>query len=131
MLTWRIINESAAPIVRVRIPTYKTYDIVVPDTWHYEDSHSEMKAWAKSDADAIRAGRSLVLQVTGSSSGGKPGLTTAAVTLADGRVIEIGNVPTFEKEGWMTIALPPIVISALIGLLLLRRRRTMTPPRQP
>lgn len=122
-ITWRVTNHGDVPITRVNIPTFRTYDHVVPDNWDFEESHFSMHTWAKDERVKIRKDDSKEFQLTGGANGCKPGVTTAEITFADGRVVQVKNVITFQEETWVTTALPPILVTALVFILVIRRYR--------
>lgn len=130
-ITWRVTNHGDVPIVRVKIPTFRTYDHVVPDHWEFQDSIFSMHAWARDEQAGIRKNLSREFHLTGGASGCKPGLTVVELTLADDRVVHVENVVTFQEETWTTTALPPVLVAVLVFILVLRHRRKRSQQQQP
>lgn len=126
-ITWRVTNLADVPIVRVSIATFKTYDHLVPDDWDFEESKYSMHTWVTDGRAQIRRGFSREFRLTGGASGCKPGLTTAELTFADGGVVRVENVITFQEESLTTTALPPVIVTALVFALVLWRRRRRRP----
>ena len=121
---WRVINVDAEPIMRFEAPVYKVYNHKLPDGWEFDrQSNTAFIAWATGPTSAIRKGRTAQFSARASSSGAVVRAGTVEVGFQRGGSLEIHDVIIPQPERLSTLLIPPLVITAIVVLLVLRLQR--------
>lgn len=121
--SWRVHNQSAAPVTRFEVPQHHSFNHTAPPGWSCQVEDEWLVATAQAPASAILPGTSGEFGLMVNSAGAKLSRVDARAGLSSGQVIVLSGVwaPTSERP------LSLLVGTVLAGLfllhfLILRRR---------
>jgi hypothetical protein len=121
---WRVTNIDAEPITRFEAPIFASYDYKVPEGWDCDrEAEDILVGWAAKHAPGITRGKSAEFSVRASSSGATLTEGSVRLTFADGGTVETGGAWIPQKEAVATRALPAVVITGIVAVHILLRRR--------
>jgi len=127
---YEVTNLGASPIVGFEAQHHASYNFIVPDGWHKEDSSDLFKAWTDDLELAIGPGKTAEFSMRVSSRGAVLGRAPAKVRFQSGQTATVPNVwsPSPEPRSYIfLIAGLTLFIILLHTAALVRKNRRRTP----